>query len=91
MDLEPPTNEGVFVCTFNNGENRFNPAFFDALDEVLDTVESHKGPTALVLTGGDGKFFSNGFDIDWLMGEDTSADAIKVMVVPGTPQKRTPA
>mmetsp|Transcript_55887 Transcript_55887/g.112020 ORF Transcript_55887/g.112020 Transcript_55887/m.112020 type:complete len:244 (-) Transcript_55887:216-947(-) len=79
MDLRSANKNGVFVCTFNGGENRFNPKFFEEINRVLDTVESHDGATALVLTGGSGKFFSNGFDIEWLMGADSSSDALTAL------------
>ena len=45
----------VFVLRMKAGENRFNPPFLAALDEV----EASAGPAALVVTG-EGKFFSNG-------------------------------
>jgi enoyl-CoA hydratase/carnithine racemase len=38
-----------------------------ALHAALDTVDAVEGPAALVTTG-EGKFFSNGLDLDWLMG-----------------------
>ena len=50
------------------GENRFNRPFFDALDKALDEVERSAGPAALV-TAGEEKFYSNGLDLDWLIGD----------------------
>jgi enoyl-CoA hydratase/carnithine racemase len=56
----------------DEGENRFNRPFVEALHEVVDTIESHDGPCAMVTTGS-GKFYSNGLDLDWLgSGEDTT-------------------
>lgn len=57
----------VFLLTMRSGENRFNDAFVDALDGALAQVEQSAGAAALV-TVGDGKFYSNGLDLDWLMG-----------------------
>jgi enoyl-CoA hydratase/carnithine racemase len=57
----------VFVLTLGAGENRFDDALMSALEETLDTVEASDGPAALVTTG-EGKFFSNGLDLAWLMG-----------------------
>jgi enoyl-CoA hydratase/carnithine racemase len=37
----------------------------DRLNTALDQVEAADGPRALVTTG-DGKFYSNGLDLDWL-------------------------
>jgi len=55
----------VTVVRMAAGENRFNPAMLDALDAALTEVESADGPGAVVLTG-EGKFFSNGLDLDWM-------------------------
>lgn len=55
----------VFVVTMDEGENRFNRSFIDALNRALDEVESSTVPGALV-TIGTGKFYSNGLDLDWL-------------------------
>ncbi|MFC6882920.1 MULTISPECIES: enoyl-CoA hydratase-related protein [Actinomadura] len=55
----------VYVLRFDAGENRFSPAFLDALDGALAEVEKSEGPAALV-TAGTGKFYSNGLDLEWL-------------------------
>jgi enoyl-CoA hydratase/carnithine racemase len=49
------------------GENRFNWGFLDALEAALDSVERAAEPGALV-TVGDGKFYSNGLDLEWMAG-----------------------
>ncbi|MCX5910959.1 MAG: enoyl-CoA hydratase-related protein [Deltaproteobacteria bacterium] len=59
----------VFILTMQAGENRFNPAFITAMNQALDQVEGSSGSAALVTTGGEEKFFSNGLDLGWLMGE----------------------
>ncbi len=64
----------VFVLTMQSGENRFNRPFLDALNGALETIESTSGPAALVTTGGDPKFYSNGLDLAWL-GGDGQAEA----------------
>lgn len=46
-------------------ENRFHPDRLAAVNALLDEVEAHDGPTALV-TAATGKFWSNGLDIDWV-------------------------
>ncbi len=48
-----------------DGENRFNPSFLDEFEATLSELETSEGPLAVVLTG-EGKFFSNGLDLDWL-------------------------
>lgn len=55
----------VFILQMEHEENRFSPEMLDAFDVALGTVERADGPKALVTTG-QGKFFSNGLDLDWL-------------------------
>ena len=58
--------EGVAIVRMSAGENRFNPGNLDAIEAALDEVEVSEGPgTPLVVTG-EGKFFSNGLDLDWM-------------------------
>ena len=59
----------VFVLCMDAGENRFSPDVVDAMNARLDEVEKAAGPKALVTTGS-GKFYSNGLDLDYVMGED---------------------
>jgi Delta3-Delta2-enoyl-CoA isomerase len=55
----------VWVLRMRGGENRFNLDWLDEVNAALDQVEASEGPRALVTTG-DGKFYSNGMDLDWL-------------------------
>lgn len=58
-------NGNVFVLRMQNGENRYN---FDSIDEIhaaLDKVEAAPDPVALVTTG-EGKFYSNGLDLEFM-------------------------
>lgn len=55
----------VTVLRLTAGENRFNPGSLTAIGSVLDEFEATEGPRALVITG-DGKFFSNGLDLEWM-------------------------
>src|SRR3954467_3293959 len=65
--IEVEQRGDVRVLHMRNGENRFNWDSIRALHAALDEIEAVEGPVALVTTG-DGKFFSNGLDLDWLMG-----------------------
>jgi enoyl-CoA hydratase/carnithine racemase len=58
----------VFVLHMQAGENRFNRSFLEAVNGALDQVEKSEGAAALVTTG-DGKFYSNGLDLAWMMGD----------------------
>ena len=66
IDLERQGD--VFVLTMNAGENRFSPGVVDAINDRLDEVEKADGPKALVTTGST-KFYSNGLDLEYMMGE----------------------
>jgi len=48
-------------------ENRFHPDRLAEIGALLDEVEAHEGPAALV-TAATGKFWSNGLDTDWIFG-----------------------
>ncbi|MGV9707518.1 enoyl-CoA hydratase/isomerase family protein [Streptomyces sp. NPDC003483] len=58
--------DNVFLLDLGGGENRFHPAWIDAVNDALDRVERQEGPRALVTTA-TGKFYSNGLDLDWLL------------------------
>jgi enoyl-CoA hydratase/carnithine racemase len=63
------TREGdVFVLRWSDGENRFRPERIEAWHSELDKVEAAGNPAALVTTGAE-RFYSNGLDLEWLMGE----------------------
>lgn len=55
----------VFVLRMRHGENRLGLSFLQRLSECLDEVEESTGDAALV-TIGDGKFYSNGLDLQEL-------------------------
>jgi len=55
----------VRLLRWADGENRFNLESLAALHGAVDELVAIEGPLAIVLTG-DGKFFSNGLDLDWM-------------------------
>ena len=63
----------VFVLRYNNGENRFQPESLAEWHAALDEVEAAGNPAALVTTG-TGKFYSNGLDLDWMLGTATEEE-----------------
>lgn len=63
--LEVVQHDAVRALHWRGGENRFNPDSLAALHGALDELEAVEGPLAVVLTG-DGRFFSNGLDLDWM-------------------------
>ncbi len=58
----------VFILRLDAGENRFSPDVVNDVNRRLDEVEKREGPRTLVTTGS-GKFYSNGLDLDWMLGE----------------------
>lgn len=56
----------TFILGLGDGENRFDRTSVDAIGAALDEVEHAEGPRSLVITG-EGKFFSNGLDLDYLL------------------------
>lgn len=71
-DLDLSRDGDVFVLRMKSGENRFNPEFIAAMNAVLDEVEASSGAAALVTTG-EGKFYSNGLDLNWLAQQEHAA------------------
>jgi enoyl-CoA hydratase/carnithine racemase len=71
--VEIERDGSVWILRMRDGENRFNAGSVAAISEALDQAGSADGPCALVTTG-DGKFYSNGLDLDWLAaaGQDTA-------------------
>lgn len=64
----------VFVLRLDGGENRFGPEAITGWNDALDEVEKAEGPKALVTTG-TGKFYSNGLDLDHMLGEGVDGGA----------------
>lgn len=58
------TSDGVHVLTLGTDENRFTPDWLTAVETALDQVLT--APAPLVLTA-DGKFFSNGLDLQYVV------------------------
>lgn len=78
IDLE--RDGAVFVLRMRGGENRFNRAFLEEMNRALDEVEASTGAAALVTTG-EGKFYSNGLDLEGLAhaGRDEGARVLAAM------------
>lgn len=61
-------DDAIHVVTMNHGPNVIDPPWQARMLEVLDAVEADcDGEAGLVLTG-EGKFFSNGLNVEVLMG-----------------------
>lgn len=68
------TRDGeVAVLDIGDDENRFTPDWLKAMHGCLDELDGMPSPVALV-TKADGKFWSNGLDLDWLMSHTGEAE-----------------
>jgi len=77
VDVE--RHAAVVVVRIDRDENRLHPELLTALESVLDGLERHDGPAALVLTG-HGKFFSNGLDLEYMGANPGEAEAVLARV-----------
>jgi enoyl-CoA hydratase/carnithine racemase len=63
MGISVQQRGAVAVLTWNEGENRVNLDSLGRINEILDELSALEGPLGIVLTG-QGKFFSNGLDLE---------------------------
>ncbi|MDL9935964.1 enoyl-CoA hydratase/isomerase family protein [Gordonia sp. ABSL1-1] len=63
--------ETIAVLTLGADENRFSPDWLAQVNQLLDEIESN---AQALITIGDGKFYSNGLDLDWLLANGDRAD-----------------
>ena len=82
--IELEARGDVRVLHLRDGENRFNRGTVDAINAALDEIVAVQGPVALV-TAGDGKYFSNGLDLDWMLadgsGDEGFLDDVHAMLL----------
>jgi enoyl-CoA hydratase/carnithine racemase len=64
----------VFILHLNSGENRFNEDSVAEINRALDEAEAAEGNAALVSVG-EGKYYSNGLDLDYMMALEGAATA----------------
>jgi len=64
----------VAVVTMTNGENRHNPTFTEAILKAFDEIERDEGVSSVVIVSSDAKNWSQGIDVQWLMGAFNSKD-----------------
>lgn len=77
ITLEKRSEERVAIMTMNyKAENRFNPDFLAEMMQTLDDVEVEDEIGALVVTGADPKFFSNGLDLEHIMSLISEPESI---------------
>ena len=60
----------------HEGENRFHPEFLTEMLDHLNAIQANAEIDAVVVTGTDPKYFSNGLDLQWLMAHASEPAAI---------------
>ena len=73
--IEVDQHGPVRVLHWRDGENRFHLPSVRRCHELMDELESVEGPLAVVVTG-EGKFFSNGLDLDGFAVEPEHAGEV---------------
>ncbi len=58
--------ESVGVITMNNGENRQNPDFVQAILTAFDEIERVSDISSVIISSGDRKNWSLGIDLQWM-------------------------
>ena len=69
----------VAILTMTNGENRHNPTFIEGLLHAFDEIEADASVRSVILASADPKNWSQGIDLDWIMGvvQRQELDAVK--------------
>ncbi|MBF0303795.1 MAG: enoyl-CoA hydratase/isomerase family protein, partial [Desulfamplus sp.] len=66
--IEWKKDETAAIVTMCNGANRQNLEFGKTMNRIFDEILSDESIFSLILTSSDEKNFSQGVDIDWLLG-----------------------
>ena len=72
--LEWRKEDTVAIITMTNGENRHNPDFVAAFLGALDEIEKDPSICSVVILSGDTKSWSQGIDLNWIMGKMQQKD-----------------
>ncbi len=72
--VEWKKDDSVAILTMNNGENRQNPVFTEAIMKVFDEIVADEEIKALVITSNDPKNWSLGVDLAWMMEKQKDGD-----------------
>ena len=64
----------VAVIAMTNGENRLNPTFTQTMIAVMDDILKDAEVSSLVIISSDPKSWSQGIDLEWMMGRVAEND-----------------
>ena len=76
--VNPPHfwNSHSFAWGTRLEEHRFNPDFLSQLDAALEKAESDRTLVGIIFVG-DGKYFSNGMDIEYVRSQPSEAESLQ--------------
>ncbi|KAE9595201.1 hypothetical protein Lal_00009283 [Lupinus albus] len=64
----------IFILTLTgDGQHRFNPTLLSSIQSALRRVRHESTTSSVLITTAHGKFFSNGYDIDWAQKAQTES------------------
>jgi enoyl-CoA hydratase/carnithine racemase len=72
MSVELEITDDIAILALGDDENRFSPEWLDAVNAALDRVDA--GEAKALVTAGQGKYYSNGLDLEWLGAHGDRAD-----------------
>ena len=80
--VEWKKEENVAILVMTASENRQNPTFIEEMLRNLDEIEKDDGISALVIMSSDMKNWSQGIDLEWMMGRlaEKDNDAMKSFI-----------
>jgi len=62
-------DETVAILTMDNGENRMNPTYSEAMLKAYEEMMADEEVKSIVITSSDPKNWSLGVDLEWMMGK----------------------
>lgn len=67
-------DETVGVIIMDNGQNRMNQKYIDEMLKAFDEIEANPEIKAVVITSSDQISWSQGIDLEWMMGKHAEND-----------------
>ncbi|GAV57401.1 ECH domain-containing protein [Cephalotus follicularis] len=74
-NLEKRGNLFILTLTGDGDEHRLNPTLIDSILLALSQAKSQATPGSALITTSQGKFFSNGFDLNWAQAAGSTEGA----------------
>lgn len=74
----------VFLLTITGvGEHRLNPTLIRSIRSALQRIKSDAVSSSALVTTNEGKFFSNGYDLDWALTDSNEDKESKAKTMTG--------